>query len=295
MTLPKVLLLGSTAATLLALAAGCSSTDVPGSGEATGSTQEEALTLSTSDAIGRAELWVAAKLPYCQSANHARDYDQACSTYCSRPNNPEWDPYRSDCSGLVSWAWGLPSPGRVTTQFAPFQNDITHTIAPLDLQEGDALNNSDHVMLFKEWKDPGKSAVFIEEPGCSTTIDYAHEFTSNVTITNDQIHVAYVNMTFSAIRYTKLTSAPAPDAGAAPAPDAGASAQPPPAASADPASDQPPDDGTGDGDMHAGAGCAIAETSGTGSSLPVTALVLAGVLALGAARRRHARGAVTGA
>ena len=107
--------------------------------------------ISGSSAVSRAEEWATAKLHYCQSANHKRDYDAACSEYCERQDNSSWDPYRSDCSGLVSWAWGLSAPGRITTEFAPFQDDITHAISASSLQPGDAVNNSDHIMLFKNW------------------------------------------------------------------------------------------------------------------------------------------------
>ncbi len=164
--------------------------------------------LSTADAVSRAELWAAAKLHYCQAPNHGRDYDSACSTYCNRTSNPAWDPYRSDCSGLVSWAWGLPAPGRVTGQFAPFQTDITHAIPASQLRAGDAVNNSDHIMLFKQWIVPNTKALFIEEPGCSSAMPYAHETTSDVTINGDSIHVAENGMTFTAIRYGALTTAP---------------------------------------------------------------------------------------
>ena len=79
--------------------------------------------LDASEAISRAEEWVSVKLHYCQSPNHERDFDAACSSVCERHENKTWDPYRSDCSGLVSWAWGLPAPGRTTLQFAPFERD----------------------------------------------------------------------------------------------------------------------------------------------------------------------------
>ncbi|MGH7330452.1 MAG: hypothetical protein ACREJX_19050, partial [Polyangiaceae bacterium] len=88
--------------------------------ESTGSTSEGLSTLTRSEAITNAQQWVAAKLQYCQSANGARDYDTACSSTCNRTENPDWDPYRSDCYGFVSWAWELPAPGRVTGEFAPF-------------------------------------------------------------------------------------------------------------------------------------------------------------------------------
>jgi hypothetical protein len=193
---------------ILAPAAGCSATPDAPSGEAVG-TSDDALT--TADAVARADQWVAANLQYCQSANHARDYDTACSTYCSRTDNSAWDPYRSDCSGLVSWAWGLPAPGRVTGQFAPFETDITHAITASTLQAGDAVNNSDHIMLFKAWTVPGSQATFIEEPGCSSAITHAHEFTSSVTLSGSTISVAYTGMTFTAIRYGALLPPPPPN------------------------------------------------------------------------------------
>jgi hypothetical protein len=157
--------------------------------------------LSSEDAVARAEQWVAVSLKYCQAPNHGRDDDDACSTYCNRYSNPAWDPYRSDCSGLVSWAWGLAAPGRTTYQFAPFVNDLSSAIPAGSLRAGDAVNNADHIMLFKEWLVNGQRAVFIEEPGCATAITYAHELTSNVSINGSSIYVAAHGTSFTAIRY----------------------------------------------------------------------------------------------
>jgi hypothetical protein len=169
-------------------------------------TESESDAITTSDAIARAEQWVNAKLQYCQAPNHQRDYDTACSTYCNRQNNSVWDPYRSDCSGFVSWAWGLPSPGRVTGQFAPFQNDITKTIQASSLREGDAVNLTagGHIMLFKAWTIAGKQATFLEEPGCSSSQPYARQFTSNVTINGTSIYVVDHGESFTAIRYDNI-------------------------------------------------------------------------------------------
>jgi hypothetical protein len=179
--------------TMAMLAAGCGAVEAP-----TG-TSEEAL--SASDAIARAEQWVGADLQYCQSANHQRDYDDACTTYCERTDNSAWDPYRSDCSGLVSWAWGLPAPGRVTGQFAPFEDDISGAIDGTSLAPADALNNSDHIILFKAWVTKPSRATFIEEPGCATAITHAHQFESDVTINGSSVYLPYEGMTFTAIRY----------------------------------------------------------------------------------------------
>jgi MYXO-CTERM domain-containing protein len=59
-------------------------------------------------------------------------------------------------------------------------------------------------MLFKAWTTPSKEATFIEEPGCSATPNYAHEFTSAVTLNGTSITVAYNGITFKAIRYASL-------------------------------------------------------------------------------------------
>ncbi|MEO8798084.1 MAG: hypothetical protein ABI551_09385 [Polyangiaceae bacterium] len=188
---------------------GCSSD--PGAEGDTGSSADD---VDTSTIVARAQAWSSAKLKYCQAPNGARDYDSACSSYCNRTDNSEWDPYRSDCSGLISWAWGLPAPGRVTSQFAPYQTDISTRINGSDLRPGDALNlipNSEHIILFVKWVTKGTRATFIEEPGCSANPDYAHTFDSNVSISGSSVYVSYEGSTFAAIRYNKSTL---PDASA---------------------------------------------------------------------------------
>ena len=56
------------------------------------------------------------------------------------------------------------------------------------------------MMLFKEWVAPGSQAVFMEEPGCSSTTPYAHEFTAMVMPMGTQIIVLHRG-TFTAIRH----------------------------------------------------------------------------------------------
>jgi len=141
------------------------------------------------EAVARAMQWVDAKLPYCQAPNHAHDNDADCSSTCTRPDNPQWDPYRSDCSGLVSWAWGLPAPGRTTGTLAPYDMTVSHPIAAMDLLPGDAINNDHHTMLFAEWITQGTVARFIEEPGCSSTEPYAREVMATVTLMGQQVMV----------------------------------------------------------------------------------------------------------
>jgi len=203
----------------------------PTTGHSEGEGRPGELTATTSaaitsdDAISRAQQWVTAKLLYCQSANGQPDDDTSCSAVCNRESNPQWDPYRSDCSGFVSWAWDLPAPGRVTSEFAPFETDITTAIQASDLQPGDACNLTagGHIVLFVAWVTPGKSAMFMEEPGCSANPPYAHEFQSDVTISGVNIDIAYEGESFTAIHYGQLTQSP-DDAGApteAGDPDAG--------------------------------------------------------------------------
>src|SRR3569623_237915 len=187
---------------VLALAAGCTGS-VGGTGDPMG--DDDSMTSpdagpSVPTPIARAQLWVDAKVPYCQAANHERDYDSACAMTCERPDNADWDPYRSDCSGFVSWAWELPAPGRVTSTLAPFEMDITNVIDAMDLLPGDAVNNDEHIMLFKEWTTPGVEATFMEEPGCSSSEPYARAFTAKVSIDATSITVSG-HGTFTAIRY----------------------------------------------------------------------------------------------
>jgi len=180
----------------------CSSNDPAAPGEPVAASSSD---ITTTDVLARAEQWVNAKLLYCQSPNHAHDYDTACSSTCNRENNSQWDPYRSDCSGFVSWAWGLPAPGRVTGQFAPADTAVSHVIQATDLQPGDALNYpADHIILFVKWITKNKEAQFYEEPGCSSSTPYAHSFTSNVTINGSSVYVSYEGMTFTSIRYNGI-------------------------------------------------------------------------------------------
>ena len=248
--------------------------------EDTGAVSSELTTITRSAALARGQEWVAAKVPYCQAPNHQPDDDKACSKTCTRPNNPLWDPYRSDCSGFVSWSWGLAAPGRTTAELAPAVQDITHTIDPLSLLPGDAVNKpSDHTMLFVKWLTPGKRATFIEEPGCSAAQPYARQVDSDVTIKGMSITVTENGITFSAIRFAAI--ADDPDAGtgdsdgAAPIahddPDAGSPAPTPMTASFAAPSEA--------------GGCATTPR-GVGGTSSGLSLVVGSMLVLAARRRR---------
>lgn len=207
---------------MIALLAGCSSGpeatphgEFPVPHEHTGTASEALSSITRSEVIAYAEQWAAVKLPYCQSPNGKADPDTACSPTCQRMSNAQWDPYRSDCSGFVSWGWQLPAPGRVTSEFAPFDTAVSEAIQCTDMKPGDAANRDSggHMVLFKKWVTPGKEAVFIEEPGCSSSEPYAHEFTSAVTCTGTDVDIVSEGAPFTAIRYTHIAD-DLPDAGA---------------------------------------------------------------------------------
>jgi hypothetical protein len=92
----------------------------------------------------------AAQVLYCQSAQGQPDGDNACSPVCHRASNRDWNAYRSDCSAFVSYAYGVGAPGRVTSEFAPYKNDISFQLgSPNDLQPGDVINStpSEHMSV----------------------------------------------------------------------------------------------------------------------------------------------------
>ena len=129
--------------------------------------------LLTDQAVALAEMWVAAKMPYCQAISGGREIDNACikvhGSTCTRSgaaNNVAWNAYRSDCSGLVSFAWSLSSPGLTTRDFVP---GAAKYIPMNDLRPGDALlRPGHHIVLFKDWTDKSKGAAkVIAEPGCA--------------------------------------------------------------------------------------------------------------------------------
>jgi len=275
----------------------CGEAPNDGTSEHLGSTTEDLTTIARSQVLARGQLWVAAKLPYCQSANHQPDGDKACAKVCTRPNNAQWDPYRSDCSGFVSWSWGLSAPGRTTAELAPAVTDITHTIDPKSLMPGDAVNKpSDHTMLFVKWITPGTRATFMEEPGCSASQPYARQIDSNVTISGQSITLAENGITFSAIRFNAITDDPDAGTGSGGDSGSGGSGSGGSGGSAD-------DDGGGSGGFGAphdravntdaptsnesSGGCAMSHEASTSDA--ASSMALAGLAFLAIRKRRRAR------
>ena len=149
-------------------------------------------TTGGTDPIARAEEWVAADMPYCGGTNGG--HDSICGGTCERggsADNSDWNSYRSDCSGLVSYAWGLAAPGLTTAGFAPFNTSASYEVDATTLQAGDALNSypEQHIILFKAWVDENAgTATVIEEYNCGHN---ATEHTITIETTAGSSH-AYV-------------------------------------------------------------------------------------------------------
>ena len=161
-----------TFAAACALALGCGSNDGARVAEHVGATSEHLLSACTEDAIradappsalpffDKAFSWVHAGLMYCQ---------------CTESGSSG---YRADCSGLVSYAWGLPAPGHTTYSFAggPWDDHASKKIAWSELSPGDALNfggdpsaGVGHVMLFAGWLDAAHTKVCAVEESSTGT------------------------------------------------------------------------------------------------------------------------------
>lgn len=150
--------------------------------------------------LARAREWISADMPYCGGPNGGDDV--ICGGTCERTGaakNAEWDAYRSDCSGFVSWSWGLDPPGETTRTLAPYATDVSSLITVDDLQPGDALNGSGHVMLFGGWEDKDAgTAHILQESRCGTN---AGEKISSFTVINSTTLEISDGRQFRPIRY----------------------------------------------------------------------------------------------
>ena len=178
-----------------------------------GTTGDDAL-VTRSDAVARARDWVNARMPYCQAIRNGKD--QTCKSTCFRneaQTKPDWDEYRSDCSGLVSYAWKIPAHaggffgGRTTWGFAPFDTTVSTVISVDDLRPGDALNSisgGEHIVLFGGWVDEALGrAILIEEPTCGKTATESVLTLPKVSA-RGTTGTAFYGMTFLAIRFEGL-------------------------------------------------------------------------------------------
>lgn len=152
--------LGSSLACALiacATSVGCSSAPDAESVGAIARSVEEPLLSACTEAEIRGGMPPSAK-PFFDKAF---DWVHAGAMYCECVTSAT-SPYRADCSGLVSYAWGLPAPGHTTYSLAggPWDDKASVKISWSQLTPGDALNfpgdpssGVGHVMLFGGWLD----------------------------------------------------------------------------------------------------------------------------------------------
>ena len=114
-------------------------------------------TVSGADVILRARGWMRARpaVPYSQLHRFLNPSD----FYGDNAGDDPANGWREDCSGFVSYAWGLPGPGYVTSTML----GITRVISWSALQPGDALLIPGHVALFARWDDAAHSTYTLWE------------------------------------------------------------------------------------------------------------------------------------
>lgn len=106
--------------------------------------------------LSSAMKWVDEKVPYCQC-------NADCCGTCKYCHEGDELPWRCDCSGFVSHAWGLP--GGLNTHTL---HCVARLITKDELKPGDVLlYPEEHVMFFDGWTNDAHTAFHaIQEPGC---------------------------------------------------------------------------------------------------------------------------------
>lgn len=145
----------------------------------------------------RAQSWTSVNVPYSQSCMYSNRYGT----------------YRTDCSGFVSMAWGLPYSYNTyaLNPNEPGNANLTHVIPWSQLQPGDALiaDNSQvgHVTLFTGWQNSAHTIFTVSE----------EEDTQYGTVVRPNRPVSYYQAAgYSPIRYNNFqtgSTAPVSDLG----------------------------------------------------------------------------------
>lgn len=123
--------------------------------------------ISRSEIVERAESWLRPSVPYSETRFHQNEYGI----------------YRTDCSGYVSMAWGLPGipPDRNGGLDTAGLAEISVPIGKGELRAGDiVLGWMRSIAIFHEWADPGHQAYWGFEQACGVgtvhrRIAYPHD------------------------------------------------------------------------------------------------------------------------
>jgi hypothetical protein len=144
--------------------------------------------ISTSQMIARAQDWIDNAVPYSE----VEGWEDGATG----------GPYRMDCSGFVSMAWGLPN--SLVTSTLPSVATLTDKDISGDtgLRTGDALDyTADHVVLFDSW---------ISQSAGSFYYDAEHTYGQVANRTEGNIYSStlegYSTSVFEALRYNHIAA-----------------------------------------------------------------------------------------
>ncbi len=212
--------IATTAIAAIALALGCAPADESPATNAATRLEGPGASITRDEVVERARAWTAAGVPYCGGLPGGGD--ALCGGTCNRgaggsaTRRLDWDRYRSDCSGFVSYAWGLAPPG-LTTWTLP---GVSERIAMAELAAGDIFLSSSHTMIFLAWAAPGV-ARFAEEASCGLAARVREarvsEASSRVTVSGWGSFEARRYQAIRDVADVPFEAAPRPDRGPFPA------------------------------------------------------------------------------
>jgi hypothetical protein len=148
--------------------------------------------ISTAQMIARADDWIADAVPYSETAG----WEDAGAG----------GPYREDCSGFVSMAWGLQD-SLVTSTLPEVSTVVDANISgETNLDQGDALDyTADHVVLFDSW---------ISQSAGTFYYDAEHTYGQVADTTEGNVYSStlegYSINDFEGLRYDKIAQPAAP-------------------------------------------------------------------------------------
>ena len=153
--------------------------------------------------IARADDWMNQSVMYSTAQDSTGDAD-----YNYWSDSATGGPYRQDCSGFVSMAWGLSS--SLATPTLPGVAKVTdaNISGDTNLNSGDALDyTADHVVLFDHWTDSSGDFAYDAE---HTEGQATNQSTDSI---YDSTLEGYAMSDFEALQYDNLTTAAAPTEG----------------------------------------------------------------------------------
>jgi hypothetical protein len=135
--------------------------------------------ITRAEIIANAQAWVNQKVPYSQTPQ------------------PQYGGYRTDCSGYVSYAWGLPPPGYITETLPQVASPITKA----ELLPGDImLLTTEHTCIFDAWTDSTQTSF----------VEYAEHTFGQDASRDTQLYSYFSNSGFVPYRFNNVCPSPPP-------------------------------------------------------------------------------------